>query len=48
MWNFRRGINWDLDPTGNTPIANHCFVDGLEGDDLNDGLSRVTPKKNVD
>ena len=46
MWNFRRGVDWAGDDTGATPLANNCFVDGLNGDDLNAGTP-LAPFKTI-
>ena len=47
MHNFRRGRDWAADPTGNTILPNHCFIDGLEGDDSNTGLDPNLPLKTL-
>ena len=47
MWNFRRGVDWATDPTGATLLANHCWVDGIEGDDTNSGLAPTLPFKTI-
>ena len=46
MWSFRRGVDWAGDDTGATPLANNCFVDGLNGDDLNAGTP-LAPFKTI-
>ena len=42
---FRRGIDWGNDPTGQTILPSTVLVDGLSGNDANDGLSLETPMK---
>jgi len=46
MWSFRRGVDWTGDNTGATPLANNCFVDGLNGNDLNAGTP-LAPFKTI-
>jgi hypothetical protein len=47
MWNFKRGVDWGTDPTGATPLPNNCFIDGLNGDDVNTGLDPLLPCKTL-
>ena len=47
FWNFNAGVDWANDPTGNTILPFHCFVDGLLGSDSNDGLTPQTALKSI-
>lgn len=47
LWNFRRGIDWASDPLGSTVLPNHVFIDGIQGDDNNDGLMPSMPLKTL-
>lgn len=46
--NFQIGIDYVLDPTGQTPLPNHVFIDGKDGDDATvDGTDPNTPYKTI-
>jgi len=47
MYNFKRGIDWVADPTGATVLPNHCFVDGIEGNDSNTGATPAQALKTL-
>lgn len=49
MWNFRRGVDWATDPTGNTALPLNCFIDSINGVDTGNttGDNPTTPLKTL-
>lgn len=43
LHNFKKGIDWVLDPTGATALANHIFISKSGSDATGDGSNPATP-----